>query len=277
MAAPPDIAVAGRSAAARARWALLALAAAAALGLAGIPAHAELSKDGDLIASFTGGLAPSALPRHTRVPVAVRVAGDVRSASGEEASLPQLRTIKVAINRQGRLFDRGLPVCEVGRIQPATERAARRVCGGALVGSGHVTVQARLPTQRLFTVRAKLLAFNGPRRSGHKLILAQAYARNPPGAFVLIFVVKRGEGVFGTTMTTTLPRSAQAWAHLTHFDMTLRRTYTWRGKRRSYVSAACSAPDAFDSAVFPFARATYGFADGRQLSTTIARRCTVQR
>lgn len=226
--------------------------------------------------AFTGALRPSALPRSTRVPVAVRVAGDVRSATANPDALPQLRTINVAINRQGRLFDRGLPVCEVSTIQPATERAARRVCGGAMVGSGHVTVQVRVPTQRVFSIKAKLLAFNGPRRNGHKLILAQAYVRNPPSAFVLVFTVKRKGGLFGTTMSTTLPRAARAWAYLTHFDMTLRRTYLYRGVRRSYVSAACSAPTGFESALFPFARATYGFADGQRLTTTIARRCTVR-
>ena len=258
------------------RAARLVAATALLLLWAGLPANAELTQDGDLVTSFNGSLAPTALPRTTTAPVAVRVAGDVRSASGSIDSLPQLRTIKVAINRQGRLFDRGLPICEVARIQPATERAARRICRGAIVGSGHVTVRAHIPSQSPFTVKAKLLAFNGPRRNGHKLILAQAYARKPPGAFVLPFVVKRGKGVFGTTMTTTLPKSAQAWAYLTHFDMTLRRIYEYGGKQRSYVSAACSAPAGFRSALFPFARATYGFADGEAATTSVSGRCTVK-
>jgi len=258
------------------RTARTLILAALLLLCAGIPARAELDQDGDLVAAFVGAMGPSELPRSTRVPVAVRVAGDIRSASGDDESLPQLRTIRVAINRQGRLFDRGLPVCEVSSIQPATERSAKRVCGGAIVGTGHVTVQARLPTQRIFSVEAKLLVFNGPRRDGRKLILAQAYARNPPGAFVLPFVVREGKGVFGTTMTTTLPKSARAWAYLTHFDMTLHRTYRYRGVRRSYISAACSAPSGFDSAVFPFARATYVFDSGQHLKTAIARRCTVR-
>lgn len=243
---------------------------------AALPAQAELTQEGDLIASFTGALSPSALPRTTPAPVAVQVAGDVQSASGEEDSLPQLRTIKVAINSQGHLFDRGLPTCRVSSIQPATEHQAKQICGGAIVGSGHVTVRAHIPSQPPFTVKAKLLAFNGPRRNGHKLILAQAYARKPPGTFVLTFVVRRGQGVFGTTMTTTLPKSAQGWAYLTHFDMTLRRIYEYQGVQRSYVSAACSAPAGFASALFPFARATYGFANGLQLSTAITRRCTVK-
>lgn len=259
-----------------ARAARLLIAAAALLLCASIPASAELSKEGDLVVSFDGGLSPTRLPRKTVVPVAVRVAGNVKSASGNAAQLPQLRTISVAINRQGHLFDRGLPTCQVKTIQPATEVAARAICAGALVGSGHVTVRVHIPSQPHFTIRAKLLAFNGPRKNGHKLILAQAYARNPPGAFILTFRLSRHRGVFGTVMSTTLPRSAQHWAYLTHFDMTLRRTYTYRGARHSYVSAACTAPDGFASAFFPFAKATYGFDDGSRLTTSVARRCEVR-
>ena len=48
-------------------------------------------------------------------------------------------------------------------------------------------MQVHIPSQPPFTVKAKLLAFNGPRKNGHKLILAQAYARKPPGAFILTF------------------------------------------------------------------------------------------
>jgi hypothetical protein len=257
------------------RPARLLIGAAALLLCLGIPASAEQNGEGDLIVTFNSGLRPTTLPRQTQVPVAIRVAGDVRSASGDVDGLPQLQTITVAINRQGRLFDQGLPTCRVREIQPATEAAARRICGGAIVGSGHVALRAHLPTQLPFTVKAKLLAFNGPHRNGHKLILAQAYGRKPPGAFVLSFRVSRRPGLFGTVMSTTLPPGTTDWAYLTHFDMTLRRTYTYRGRTRSYVSAACSAPAGFDTALFPFARATYDFTNGQSLTTTVARSCQV--
>jgi len=257
------------------RAARLLTAATALLLCLGISAQAERNGEGDLVVTFDTAMHPTRLPRQTVAPVAVRVAGDVQLASGNTAQLPQLRTISVAINRQGRLFDRGLPICHVGEIEPASERAARRVCGGSIVGSGHVTLQARIPTQPLFTVKAKLLAFNGPRRSGDKLILAQAYARKPPGAFVLSFRVSRRPGLFGTVMSTTLPRRTQHWAYLTHFDMTLHRIYTFRGQPRSYISAACSAPAGFDTVLFPFARATYDFANGQSLTTTAAQSCRV--
>ena len=161
-------------------------------------------------------------------------------------------------------------------IQPATEAAARAVCGEALVGSGHVTVQVHYPASRPSRLGPNCSPSTARASNGHKLILAQAYARNPPGAFILTFRLSRHRGVFGTVMSTTLPKEAQSWAYLTHFDITLRRVYTYRGALRSYVSASCSAPDGFASAFFPFAKATYGFDNGSRLVTSVARRCEVR-
>ncbi len=256
------------------RSVLLPLAVLAAALLWGGTAKAEVTQQGNLVTSFDSQLSPRRLPRTSPAPVAVSVAGDFSTTGG--ARLPQLRRIAVAINSAGILDDTGLPTCRVSAIQPATETAARALCGGAIVGSGHVTVRAELENQASFDVEAKLLAFNGPVRHGHKLILAQVYARDPPGAFVLTFKVKHEAGLFGTVMSTTLPPSAQGWAYLTHFDMTLDRTYRYRGEPHSYISAACSAPAGFPGAVFPFARSSYGFAGGRTLKTTVVRSCKVR-
>jgi hypothetical protein len=203
----------------------------------------------------------------------VHVAGDVKSTGG--AKLPQLRTIVVAINRAGRLYDKGLPTCNVRAIQPATEKEAQTLCHRAIVGTGHVALQAHISGQHPFGVTGKLLAFNGPRKHGRKLILAQVYSTNPPGAFVLTFTLKRRPGLFGTVMSTTLPPEARQWAYLTHFDMTLDRSYRRHGAVHSYVSAACSAPAGFTEVPFPFAKASFGFADGRKLHSTLVRSCRV--
>ena len=254
---------------------LIPLVAALALCTA-LPARAELSQQGSLIVGFDGTLSPTALPRTDPAPVSVRVAGDIKDSAGNPDSLPQLRRISVAINRAGRLFDKGIPVCELTSIQPATEREARERCGGAIVGDGHVALQVRLPAQEPFMVQANLIAFNGRSQGGRKLILAQVYATEPPGAFVLTFTVQRRGGLFGTVMSTTLPQSAHEWAYLTHFDMTLHRVYRYRGERRSYISAACAAPAGFPGALFPFAKATYGFDNGQRLTTTVVRSCRVR-
>lgn len=251
------------------------LAVAALALLAAAPSWGVSKGEGDLIVTFDGGLSPMKLPRSGSAPVAVHVGGSFRSASGNAERLPQLRRIVVAINRGGKLFDRGLPVCSAKQIHPSTEANAREVCGAAIVGSGRVVVQVRIPEQRLFYVPARLLVFNGPRRDGQKLIYAEAYARNPPGAFLLTFRLTRREGTLGTVLSTTLPASSREWAFLTRFEMRLHRLYSYGGIKRSLVSASCAAPPGFRRAVFPFARATYSFADGQRLSLSESGTCRV--
>lgn len=250
------------------------LAAALALGVAA-PAAAEWGQDQGVRGSLDARLNPSRLPRERPAPIAVRVAGTFRPAHGSLDQLPQLRRIKVGINREGRLFDRGLPVCRAAQIQPASEDAARKICGGAIVGSGHVDLQVRIPDQTPYSIRSHLLAFNGPRRDGHRLILAQAYFAAPPSSFVISFEVRHRAGVFGTVLSTKLPRAARRWAWLTHFDLMLHRSFDYRGERRSYVSAACPVPDGGSSAFFPFARALYSFAGGADVEVEASRSCSV--
>jgi hypothetical protein len=252
---------------------LIAAVAVALLCLVG-PAAAEINQQGHLITTFDGGMTPTSLPRESLAPVAVNVGGSFKTNA--QQPLPQLRTISVAINGAGKLDDTGLPVCEVSAIQPATEGNARQLCHRSIVGSGHVDVGVHLENQEPFTVHANLLAFNGPTENGHKLILAQVYAKDPPGAFVLTFKLKKQAGLFGTVMSTKLPHSALAWAYLTEFEMTLHRQYRYRGKEHSFVSAACAAPAGFPGAVFPLAKADYGFAGGQHMKTTIVRSCKVR-
>lgn len=242
---------------------------------ASLPAQAELNRVGDLIVSFQGEISPKKLPRTEPRPVRVRVAGAVKTTQGMK--LPQLRTIRVAINRSGHVYDKGLPTCRIQRIQPATEAVAKKLCGGAIVGSGHVTLVVRLPAQNDYVSRNNLIAFNGPTREGKKTILAQIYSKDPPGAIVLDFTIEKARGTYGNVIETTLPDYAESWAYLTQFEMTLGRDYRYRGKRRSFVSASCAAPAGLPGAVFPFARATYEFSDGKSVTTAINRTCGVQR
>jgi hypothetical protein len=252
------------------------LAAVVAIGLClCIPARAEVSQHGNLITTFDGGMSPITLPRESVAPVAVSVGGSFKTNAHKP--LPQLRTISVAINGAGRLDDTGLPVCKVSAIQPATEGNARQLCHRSIIGNGHVDVGVHIENQEPFTVHANLLAFNGPVEHGHKLILAQVYAKNPPGAFVLTFRLKKQPGLFGTVMSTSLPHSAQGWAYLTDFEMTLHRRYRFHGRAHSFVSAACGAPAGFPGAVFPLAKANYGFDNGQHIKTTIVRSCKVKK
>jgi hypothetical protein len=256
------------------RASLIAAALLIVLGVAGV-ARAEVEQQGSVIVNFDGGITPRTLPRTGVAPVAVNVDSTFKSVDGSDPP-PQLRTISIAINRAGKIFDRGLPTCKVRRIQPTTIRAARRICGSAIVGSGHVEVRVHFANQPPFTFKGPLLVFNAERSGGNRRLLAQVYGRKPPSAFVLNFKIVKKGGEFGTVIKTSLPKTARKWAYVSHFDMRLRRTYVYRGERYSFVSAGCAAPEGFPGAVYAFARSNFGFAGGKHVTTTLIRDCKVR-
>lgn len=255
------------------RVGLVAVALLVTLALAGL-AQAEVKREGDIVVHIDGGISPQALPRTGVAPVTVTLDSTFQSAEGLDPP-PQLRTIAVGINRGGKVFDRGLPTCRVRRIQPTTIKAARRICGDAIVGSGHVQVRVHLASQLPFTFKGPLLVFHAKPAAGHRRLLAQVYGRRPPSAFVLTFNVLEKQDTFGTVIKTTLPKPARQWAYVTHFDMKLHRVYTYQGKKYSFISAGCAAPEGFPGAVFPFARANFGFAENKHVVETLIRDCTV--
>ncbi len=253
---------------------LAALALLSLLLAAGV-ARAESKQEGDIIVSVDGGIAPRALPRMGAAPVSVALDSSFKSAEGADPPA-QLRTISIGINRGGAIYDRGLPTCKVRRIQPATLSAARRICGGAIVGSGRVEVRVHLTNQSPFTFRGPLLVFHAKRAGGHRRLLAQVYGHKPPSAFVLTFSMFERPGTFGTVIKTTLPKPARQWAYVTRFEMKLHRIYTYEGEEHSFISAGCAAPDGFPGVLYPFARANFGFAGGEHVVTTLIRDCTVR-
>jgi hypothetical protein len=58
--------------------------------------------------------------------------------------------------------------------------------------------------------------------------------------------------------------------------MRLRRIYTYRGQKHSYASAGCPAPEGFPGAIYRFARASFKFAEGQRVSSTLVRDCNVR-
>jgi hypothetical protein len=256
------------------RGALAALALLVALGAAGA-AQAEVEQQGDVVVGFNGKISPHSLPRTGLAPVAVTIESTFASSEGTDPP-PQLRTISIGINRAGKIYDRGLPTCKVRKIQPTTINAAKRICGNAIVGSGHVQVRVHLANQPPFTFTGPMLVFHGKRAGGDRRLLAQVYGRKPPSAFVLNFKIVEGPGEFGTTIKTSLPKSGRKWAYVTGFDMKLRRVYTYEGKKHSYLSAGCAALEGFPGAVYNFAQANFGFATGQHVEETLVRDCDVR-
>jgi len=241
---------------------------AAVLALASL-AQAEVIQRGGIRVTFDGQIVPSRLPRSGSAPVMVAVATKI--ASTNPKSQPQLTRIQVAINRNGHLDPTGLPVCEISDIQPSTTDKALEACPGSKVGEGSFSATVAVTSKVAFPAAGKLVAFNGT-YEGRPAILAHVYGTDPlPTSFTLPFVIGKGHGAYGTTLTATLP--AAEGNFVTGIELTLHRTFTYKGKARSYASAGCPAPKGFSGAPFPFAKATYAFVGGKRLTSTLTRSC----
>jgi hypothetical protein len=254
----------------------VAALAAAVVAVALAPAaQAELTERGDLFVRFDGGISPNTLPRTKLAPIAVSVAGTIRTLSGDRP--PALRRIEIELNRGGRLDSHGLPACRYRELVALSSRQAREACGDSLVGGGAYIARTAFPEQGTFPSQGRILAFSGAYR-GHDVILAHVFGADPlPITRIIVFHIRRRSGTFGTVLSGTLPASVNRYGYVVAIYLRLHRNYVYRGQPRSYVSAACAAPLGFPGAVFPFARTSMTFADGRTLSSTLTRSCKVSR
>jgi hypothetical protein len=246
----------------------------ALLGTAAL-AHAEVSQQGKLRVTLAGKLAPRALPRKGVAPVSVFVSGQISTT--DKSSLPQLKQLKIQINRHSRLDFTGLPICHLQEIQPATNARALAACAPSLLGEGHFSANIVLPDQAPYPTKGRLLVFNG-KSNGHPVLLGHIYSTQPfAHSFVIAFGVHRiSRGAFGTALVASLPLSLGDWGYVTGIEMKLSRRFRYRGETQSFISAGCPAPKGFPGASFPLARASFDFAGGRSLSSTLTRSCGVR-
>lgn len=252
------------------RWTILVVAVLALVALGAGLARGERAQHGNLIVSLDGGLSPLKLPRDRPAPVAVHLDGGLQTADG--SLLPRVTKIEIGLPGQGVLTTHGLPLCPARRLQNAISAQALAACRPALVGRGSLRADVQLPNQPSFEVRASLLAFNG-RVDGRRAVILHAYSKQPPTVVVLPFLIRLQAGKLGTTLEADLPPSLGPWPHFAHFEMTLSRRFSYRGRRYSYLGASCPIPPQFTAGFFSFARSTYTLAGGRRVGTSIPRSC----
>ncbi len=229
-------------------------------------ANAAMVRVGTLVLRADGGFKPQALPRRAYAPISFQGHAEIGTTDGQPP--PALQSVKLDFDRDGRLATAGLAVCPPERIEAAGPAEARRLCGGAIVGSGHVAAAVTLPGQATVEVRSPLTLFNGPRQDGHPTVLAHAQTTLPsPETYVVVVPIERRGGHYRATFD--VPPIAAGYGALTHVDMRIGRRYRSHGAERSYVSARCS----------DFVLETHGrftFADGTIIAGTAFRPCLMR-
>lgn len=256
----------------RSRVAIPILIALLAIGWTAI-SRAETRVIDGLRVSFDANFTPNVLPRDRPAPVNIEIHGGIATTDGSHP--PPLRWLEVSLNRNGRLSTRGLPVCSAPLLQSTSTRTALERCRPALVGRGRFRAQVMLG--REIPAAGRILAFNS-RQGGRPSLQLHLFAASPV-RFTLVAPLKigrRDEGEFSTVLRARIPRLAGDLGSITKVDLTIGRRYSFAGKRRSYLSAACATPAGVNAALFPFARGTFRFDAHPEIRETLLRGCRVR-
>lgn len=235
---------------------------------------AQVGSDGQ-VASFSAKLSPGALPRDHLAPVKIGIEGEFMATP--ENKLAQLRSLEIAVNRNGKLNTNGLPSCRIDQLVSTSSKTALAMCGPALLGKGVISSTIVFPEQKRVHFSAPILAFNGKWKNGRGRVYLHVHGEIP-GAFTIVVPidVRRSTGTFGTILHADMPGIAKRWAYLTKFRFVIGRRFWDDGRKKSAVLASCPAPKGLNGALFPFARATYRFTTTKTLRTTLVGGCKVR-
>jgi len=234
--------------------ALLAIAAVA------VAAPWEKVRVGDLEVEYNGGFTPKIISKKKPTPISFNAAAKIRSLNPVEPHPPAVREFEIEGDKHGSIDVKGIPTCTSGQLQSRTSKAAREVCGKALIGSGKTDVEIKFPEQQPILAHSELLAFNGGVKGGVTTFFVHAYLTAPVTAAVVttVKIKKIRNGRYGLLATGTVPKIAGGSGSPTFFTLTL---------NKGIVKATC--PDGKLQA-----RGTAVFADGTKAKGTVIRPCT---
>lgn len=196
-------------------------------------------KVGNLVLQIEGQISPRALPRHELAPASFRTRGRIATSDGTHP--PALREAVVYIDKNGAFDADGLPACSAAQLEARDTKAAKRVCGDAIIGTGEGTGEIAFPEQRPILVRSPITIFNGGVKGATTTMFLHAFITVPtPAAIVTSFEFTRvNAGRYGLRGVAKVPVIAGGSGSITDFDFKVKRLYTYRGERKSFDLTKC--------------------------------------
>lgn len=239
------------------------LALLAALAVTGT-ATGALVKVNDIVLHADGRFQPQTLPRKQYAPIEFEGFVDVAAKGGGKPS--PLQQALIDFDRDGRLSVAGLPTCAPEAIASATTAQARRVCKGAIVGTGQVEAMISLEQATVQGV-SELTIFNGPRLGGLPTAVLHARLTIPTTeTYAIVVPIEKQPGEFRYRARLDVPPIAGGRGSLTRIEVEIGRRYRAGGQNRSYVAARCS-----DNILRTHGRFT--FADGTVVDGAVEKFC----
>ena len=250
--------------------AVVLLVAVAVAGLAvakGKRPKPTIVRAGEMVLEINGDVTPKALPRHELAPMGIWGSGKLSTIDGSHP--PALEGASFDADKDAFVSVKGLPVCHTSQLEARSSRDAEAVCGDAIIGRGSATVEVAFPEQPPFDSTGPLTLFNGGERNGVVTVLAHAYVNVPaPTAVIATVRVSRvSKGSLGIHVEVDVPRIVGGAGSVVAANFSMRRVYTYKGKRLSVLSGRC--PDGKFQG-----KGTFTYSDGSRLSGGLVRPCT---
>ncbi len=216
----------------------LAIAAALLLTVGG-SAYALRLQVGNIIVVTEGGFSPTTLPKHKFAPIKLHGFGKFETADGSPP--PILKTIVLWFDKHGSVETRGLPVCTQAKLAATTTAVARKLCPGAIVGTGFGKAVVNFPEQGPIPASSPITIFNGPKKDGNPTVLAHAHIDVPgPTTFVVpIEIQKVHDGRYGFKTVAEIPKIAGGYGTPIYGRLKIGKEWVYKGKRLSYANASC--------------------------------------
>jgi len=230
-------------------------------------AKREVVQVGNLFLVDNGGISPRALPKHEQAPIAGHLHGEIGTTDGTHP--PAVRTVIVDFDKTIQLNAKGLPVCKKSKLVAQSTASAKRACPDAIVGSGEGEVEVAFPEQAPFSAKGPIVLFNGGVQGGTTLLFIHAYVSVPAPTAVLatVKITRIHRGHFGLHTVSAIPVIAGGSGSVTEFNLTINRTFTYKGKKKSYLTASCPTGHYF-------AEGEVQFDDNTKLKVTHVLPCT---
>ncbi len=256
----------------------LGLSALLVLGVAAVAiAKFDVFRAGNLILKADGGVSPKALPKSKFAPVTVHVAGKISTSDGTHPSA--FREATIDFDKNGTINTTGLPICKSGQLQATDTKAAKKACGKTEVGSGNGEVEIAFPEQGISTSRRRSPSSTAAPGAARRRCSSTptSTCRSPLTIVTTVTITKIHAGRYGLRTVSKVPVIAGGSGSILSFDINFGKTYTYKGKKMSYIMAKC--PDGHfnadvKSAIFKNEAKVPGVASQTTLKGTVIRPCT---
>lgn len=246
---------------------LAALVVAAILVSAALAGETVSGPDGNT-QSIEASVTPKALFKKTASPATLNVevkTGSTTSTTG--APSPAVHDV-IDFDQNLALATKGLPTCNSAKLQNTSTEAAENACGKAKIGSGSAITL--LPLGTLYTEPTEVVAYNGVPQGGKPVVLLHAYGTSPVQTTIVLVgtVTNLNKEGYGPRLDVTIPPIAGGAGAITDFKVSIKKTWTYKGKKMSFINAKCPASKKLKY------RGAFTYADGTTINASTTQACT---